>query len=81
MIPGKAPGALLEAFSLARRGLPHSTRLVFVGNGPEELYLLKKVDQMGLRKDVFLAGELNGLGGCPRSTFLFFQTCRRHFHM
>jgi len=61
MIPGKAPGTLLEAFALARRGLAFPAKLVFVGSGPEGHSLQNRIEELRLQDEVFLAGELNGL--------------------
>jgi glycosyltransferase involved in cell wall biosynthesis len=61
MIPGKAPGLLLEAFALAREGLTFPSKLIFVGSGPEELTLPNAIMQLGLQDDVMLVGELVGL--------------------
>jgi glycosyltransferase involved in cell wall biosynthesis len=61
MIPGKAPGLLLEAFALAREGLTLPAKLIFVGSGPEELTLPSAITQLQLETDVMLAGELVGL--------------------
>lgn len=61
MVPAKAPGALLEAFALARRDLHRSVKLVFVGSGPESFALQKRIDQLQLQEYVILAGEMNGL--------------------
>jgi glycosyltransferase involved in cell wall biosynthesis len=61
MIPGKGPGVLLEAFALAQRTVTCSAKLVFVGSGPECFELQSKIEVLGLRKHVIMAGELNGL--------------------
>jgi len=55
MIPGKAPGTLLEAFALARRGLAFPAKLVFVGSGPEGHSLQNRIEELRLQDEVFLA--------------------------
>ncbi len=61
MIPGKAPGDLLEAFAFAQRDMGLPVKLVFVGSGPESCALQRRIDQLQLQERVLLAGELNGL--------------------
>jgi glycosyltransferase involved in cell wall biosynthesis len=61
MIPGKGPRTLFDAYLLARDDRAFRAKLVFVGEGPECPQLQTRIDQLGLREHVILAGELNGL--------------------
>jgi glycosyltransferase involved in cell wall biosynthesis len=61
MIPGKGPRALLDAYALAQGDRPFQAKLVFVGEGSECPRLQAEIVQLGLREQVILAGELNGL--------------------
>jgi glycosyltransferase involved in cell wall biosynthesis len=57
----KSPLLLLEAFALIPRDLVPPTRLLFIGSGPEVPILRKRINELGLQKDVLMIGELNGL--------------------
>jgi glycosyltransferase involved in cell wall biosynthesis len=61
MIPGKGPRTLLDAYALAQGDRAFRAKLVFVGEGPERSHLQTRIDRLGLREHVILAGELNGL--------------------
>jgi glycosyltransferase involved in cell wall biosynthesis len=59
--PQKAPHLLLDAFALLPRNIQSLAKLVFIGNGPEEYALRKKIDELGLQNFVLVVGEFNGL--------------------
>ncbi len=60
--PEKGPDLLIEALDLLRREEPEGWRVVFVGDGGQRSELESRVNRLGLRDRVFLAGGRRRVG-------------------